>query len=167
MDAGDSKYEAGDPMTVAEDFAAQQSAAGYPLPFSLASLETQVDRLLVLPIFRHGRKGLPTDAEERNEAALAAYVGETLRRLFGGEWGGSFYPRSQARNYYESFVLFGDFLFNPHLFVGYRLTNGEGEGSFRSYLRSLLPRIEARIPAGDPHVNPQNLGRLTPPGSGD
>jgi hypothetical protein len=41
--------------------------------------------------------------------------------------------------------MFGDFRFEPHLFVGYRITNGEDEGSFRSYLRSLLPRIEARI----------------------
>jgi len=167
MDAGELKYMAGDPVAAAEGFAATRSAAGYPLDFSLASLETQVDRLLVLPIFRHGRERLPTDAEERNEAALAAYIGETLRRLFSGEWIGSFYPRSLALNFYESFVMFGDFRFEPHLFVGYRLTNGEGEGSFRSYLRSVLPRIEARIPAGDPHVNPQGLGVITPPASGE
>ena len=163
MNADDLKYEAGDPVAAAESFAATCLAAGYSLDFSLASLEIEVDRLLELPIFRHGRKGLPTDAEERNEAALAAYIGETLRRLFGGEWIGSFYPRSLARNYYESFVMFGEFRFEPHLFVGYRFTNGEGEGSFRAYLRSVLPRIEARIPAGDPHVNPQNLGIITPP----
>jgi hypothetical protein len=167
MDADDLKYEAGDPVAAAEGFAATHSAAGYPLDFSLASLEDQVDRLLGLPIFRHGREGLPTDAEERNEAALAAYIGETLRRLFDGEWIGSFYPRSQALNFYESFVMFGGFRFEPHLFVGYWLANGEGEGSFRSYLRSVLQRIAARVPAGDPHVNPQSLGVITPPVSGE
>jgi hypothetical protein len=75
MTARGSKYEPGDPAVAAEGFAAEHSAAGYILDFSLASLEIQVDRLFELPPFRPGR-GLSTDAEERNEAALGAYIEE-------------------------------------------------------------------------------------------
>lgn len=149
MNADDPKYAAGDPVATAEAFASARSPAGYRLDFSLASLETEVDRLIDLPMFHHGRERAATGDEERNEAALAAYIGETLRRLFGGEWIGSFYPGSTALNFYRSFVMFGGYRFEPHLFVGYRLANGECEGSFRAYLRAALPRIKARTPDDD------------------
>jgi hypothetical protein len=149
VDADDPKYAAGDPVTTAEAFAAEQSAAGYALDFSLASLETEVDRLIDMPMFHHGRERPPSEAEERNEAGLAAYIGEALRRLFGGVWVGSFHPGSTALNFYRSFVMFGGYRFEPHLFVAYRLTNGGCEGSFRTYLRASLPRIKARAPDGD------------------
>jgi hypothetical protein len=139
----------GDPVATAEAFATEWTAAGYSLDFSLASLETEVDRLIELPTFGHGREGSATEAGQRNEAAFAAYIGEALRRLFGGAWAGSFYPGSPALNFYRSFVKFGDFQFSPNVFVSYRLTNGECEGSFRSYVRALIPRIEASDPDGD------------------
>ncbi len=146
------EYPAGDPAATAETFAAKQHTAGYALDFSLGSLETEVDRLLDLPLFHHGRQGEATEAEERNKAALGAYVGETLRRLFDGEWVGSFHPGCPILNFYRSAILFGSFKFQPDLFVSYRLTNGESEGSFRAYLRAVLPQIEARAEDGDPFI---------------
>jgi hypothetical protein len=140
------EHPAGDPVATAEAFSVEQSAAGYPLDFSFASLETEIDRLLELPMFHHGRDGSATEAEQRNEAALAAYIGETLRRLFDGQWVGSFHPGSPELNFYLSFVMFGDYRFEPHLFVGYWLTNGGSEGCFREYLRTRLSRIKTRIP---------------------
>ena len=113
MAEDDPKYAAGDPVATAEAFAAAQSAAGYALDFSLASLETEVDRLIELPMFNRGRERPDTEDEERNEAALAAYLGETLRRLFDGEWAGSFYPGSTLLNFYRSFVRFGGSRFEP------------------------------------------------------
>jgi hypothetical protein len=142
-------HPAGDPVTTAEAFAAERTAAGYPLDFSLASLETEVDRLIELPLFHHGREGSATEAEQRNESVLAAYIGEAQQRLFAGEWVGSFHRGSTALNFYRSIVMFGGYRFEPHLFVAYRLTNGGCEGSFRAYLRASLPRIEARTPDGD------------------
>ncbi len=142
-------YPAGDPVATAEAFAAERTAAGYPLDFSLASLETEVDRLIELPMFHHGRERPATEAEQRNEAALAAYIGEATRRLFGGEWVGTFHPGSTALNFYRSFVMFGSYRFEPHLFVAYRLSNGGCEGCFREYLRAAVPRIKARTLDGD------------------
>jgi hypothetical protein len=143
------KYPAGDPVGTAEAFAAGLRAAGYALDFSMASLETEVDRALLLPLFHRGREHIATNAEERNEAALGAYVGETLRRLFGGEWVGSFDPDSTLGNFYLSAVRFGEFWFRPHAFVSYRLTNGECEGTFGVYLQTVLQRIDDHAPHGD------------------
>ena len=142
-------HPTGDPVATAEAFAAEQSAAGYVLDFSLASLEIVVDRLIELPMCRHGCEGQPSEAEERTQSAIGAYIGETLRRLFEGEWVGAFHPASTALNFYRSFVMFGDYRFSPHLFIAYRFSNGACEGSFQAYLRRALPRITARSADGD------------------
>jgi hypothetical protein len=139
-----------DPVACAEAFAAQHRGPDLPLDFSLASLRSDVDRLLLLPMFHHGRDGLATAAEERAEAALCAYVGESARRLFDGEWVGEFDPAVPINNFYRSRVRFGTFHFNPHIQVAYRLTNGPEEGTLGEHLDHVLPNIMARDGEPDP-----------------
>jgi hypothetical protein len=139
-----------DPAAAAEAFAARYRVPEMPLDFSLASLPVDVDRLVQLPAFCHGRDRAATDAEERAEVGLCAYIGESLRRAFDGEWVGGFDPCVSIMNYYRSRVRFGAYHFNPHAFVGYRLANGPEEGTFKDYLKDLLPCIEARDGEPDP-----------------
>jgi hypothetical protein len=141
---------ANDPVASAEAFAAAHRAPGQPLDFSLASLLADFDRVVELPMFHHGRGRPATAAEDRAEAALCAYVGESLRRAFAGEWIGEFDPDVPINNYCRSRVRFGAFHLNPHAFVAYRLTNGPEEGTFQDYLKDVLPSIEARDGEADP-----------------
>ena len=141
---------ANDPVASAEAFAAEHRTSGRMLDFSLESLLANFDRIVELPMFNHGRDKPATAAEDRAQAALCAYVGESLRRAFAGEWVGEFDPDAPIHNYYRSRVRFGAFHLNPHSFVGYRLTNGPEEGTFQAYLKEVLPSIEARDGERDP-----------------
>jgi hypothetical protein len=136
---------AGDPVIAAEDFAARHSSLGFRLDFSLESLETEIDRLLAQPIFHRGREGSLSQEEARNEAAISAYVGETIRRLFQGRWAGVFHPDQPASNFYTSFVQFGSYRYWPAHYFAYRLTNWPQEGTFSEYLERLLPTIKEHL----------------------
>jgi hypothetical protein len=127
----------GDRSAVAIEFADEHS-----LDFSLDSLRREVDRLLKLPIFRRGRGSAPANERERNEAALCAYIGETLRRHFHGTWRGRFSPTCPIRNFYESFVELNGFRYNPSIWIAYCLTNWSGEGTFAQELDKLLTEVE-------------------------
>ncbi len=105
----------------------------------MASLETEIDRLLETPLFHRGREGVGTAERDCNLAGLVAYVGETLRRAFGGEWGEGF--SSRGDNFYAGFVQFGTYKYWPGHFLSYRLTNWPQEGSFAQHLERLLPRL--------------------------
>ena len=140
-----SRDAVGDPAAIALDFATAHSASGFRLDFSLESLETEIDRLLALPIFFRGREGSPTDQESRNQAGISAYVGETLRRLFQGRWGGEFYPDRNEVNFYTSFVDFTGYRYWPSHFISYRLTNWPGEGTFAQHLEKALLTIGKHV----------------------
>lgn len=139
----------GDPAAIALEFATTHSASGFQLDFSLESLETEIDRLLALPIFFRGRDGSPTDQESRNQAGISAYVGETLRRLFHGRWGGEFYPDRTEVNFYTSFVAFAGYRYWPSHFISYGLTNWPGEGTFAQHLERALPSIREHVAQED------------------
>jgi hypothetical protein len=132
-------------VAAAVEFSEQHTGTGCRLDFSLESLRTEVDSVLELPIFFRGREGTSTDDQERSEAALCAYVGETLSRLFNGTWGGDFYPDRPAGNFYTSFVDFGDYRYWPSHFIAYRLTNWPQEGTFANHLEKVLPSIERHL----------------------
>jgi len=136
---------ADNPGAAAVEFSEQHTGTGCQLDFSIESLQTEVDRVLELPIFFRGREGTPTDNQERREAALCAYVGETLSRLFDGTWGGDFRPDRSASNFYTSFVDFGDYRYWPSRFIGYRLTNWPQEGTFAQHLERVLPSIKRHL----------------------
>ncbi len=136
---------ADNPVAAAIEFSEQQTGPGRQLDFSLGSLRTEVDNVLALPMFFRGREGTSTDRENRSEAALCAYVGETLSRLFNGTWGGDFYADRPADNFYTSFVDFGDYRYWPSHFIAYRLTNWPQEGTFAKHLERVLPSIERHL----------------------
>ncbi len=138
----------GDPVITAEDFAARHSALGFRLDFSLESLETEIDRLLAQPIFHRGREGSRSTEEARNEAAISAYAGETIRRQFQGRWVGVFNPDQPESNFYTSFVQFGGYRYWPAHYFAYRLTNWPQEGTFSAYLERLLSTIREHLGEG-------------------
>jgi len=131
-----------DPKAVAEAFAARYGAEGYKFDFSLESLRVEVDRFFDAPVL------CSADVKEkwRAESELGAYVGETLARLFDGEWQGQFCAENSGMNFYVSRVQFGAFDFYPARFLGYRINNGTTEGTFAQYLKKTVPQIEARQP---------------------
>jgi hypothetical protein len=137
-------------VAFAETFAAAHRGADLRLDYSLASLEVEIDRVIKLPIFNRGGESAAGEQDELALTGLCASIGESLRRLFQGEWVGAFSATSWLENFYRSTVRFGEFEFNPHGFIGYRLSNGPEEGTFQGYLEDLLPLVAARQPRGDP-----------------
>lgn len=145
-----------DPKKIADAFVQEMERFGYVLDYSLKSLTQEVDRLLESPLFqsmadganqRIDRKTL--DDAQRLEAGIEAYVGETLCRLFDGEWGGGFYSSGFGINFYSSWVQFGDFSVRLSHFLAYRIAHGkQEEGTFGSYLDRILPSINARRELG-------------------
>jgi len=130
-----------DPEASARAFAEKRLATGADLDFSLRSLSVDIDPLLASPLFSD--PGSPS--RWRDEASLAAYVGETLRRLFDGQWKGSFSPSNPGPNFYRSWVQFGEFRYFPSHFLSYRIKNSVADaGSFGQHLERVLPVIRRR-----------------------
>ena len=129
------------PGDVAEHFAETMGKQGFELDFSLTSLLVEVDRLLEAP----GVVTRESVAGHKNEAALGAYVGETLARLFDGVWQGQFSADNTGINFYMSYVDFGEYRYHPSHFVSYRISNGPGEGTFAEHLERTLPKVRARV----------------------
>jgi hypothetical protein len=134
---------AADPGLVAEAFARDQSAAGRAFDFSRDSLLGSVDGFIQACL---GQRS-DDPAQWKLEAALEAYVGETLRRVYDGIWQGEFRDDNPGPNFYCSWVEFGSYRYFPSHFIGYRISNGPGEGTFAEHLQRIVPRILARAQA--------------------
>lgn len=123
----------------ADSFSRQMQALGFNCDYSLHSLLVEVDQILnssQVVFADQGTAGHP------NLAGLEAYIGETLRSHYGGEWQGRFVLETPASNYYTSYMSFGGYNLHLARFISYRLTNGEAaEGTFAEYLRRALPKI--------------------------
>ncbi len=76
------------------------------------------------------------------EAYLTAYIGETLVRIYNGEWVGKFYgPKRAMNNFYTIQIKIENFTFNPSHFMAYRLNNREkSQGTFYNYLHGINNR---------------------------
>jgi len=122
------------PVDAASNFVLESFGKGYSFDFSLKSLEVEVDKYL--------EKYRPADEESRlrMECDLTAYVGETIRRLYDGEWTGEYFGKSSSYrgpNFYTCKVKIGKFDFYPSHFISYYLSNGkESEGTFYEYLHN-------------------------------
>jgi hypothetical protein len=129
----------GDPEQVAQAFAHAHASAVHPFDFSLESLRRDVDAYLEAQPWGPGAEAPPYEAH----IGLAAYVGQSLARLYGGTWQGRLRVDNPGANFYCWWVSFGVYRFFPDHYIGYRLSNGPVEGSFAQYLDALLPRIRA------------------------
>lgn len=67
-----------DPIAAANNFVAEANAEGFPFDFSLRSLALDVDNYLEKCSL------LSEETKRRAECDLTAYIGETIRRLYGG-----------------------------------------------------------------------------------
>ncbi|CAN5372676.1 hypothetical protein BH10BAC4_BH10BAC4_25740 [soil metagenome] len=117
------------PIDTANDFAKEATAEGFSFDFSLSSLEVEIDKYLA--------KYYPLNQETklRVECVLTAYIGETIRRLYQGEWTGEYSLSSPGLNFYTCRVKIGKFDFYPNHFIGYYLSNSKkSEGTFYDYL---------------------------------
>lgn len=123
----------------AESFSHQMQVLGFNCDYSLHSLLVEVDKILNSPDVSFSEKGT---GGHQNLAGLEAYIGESLRSLYGGKWKGRFVLDTPASNYYTSYMRFGEFDLHLARFIAYRLSNGEAaEGTFADYLRRALPKI--------------------------
>ena len=125
----------------AESFACHMKNLGFDCDFSLQSLLNDID--LILNSSEVSFKGEGT-AGLNNLAGIEAYIGETLKRLYHGEWHGKFVLHTPESNFYTSYLSFGEYKFYPARFLTYRLTHGEDvEGTFATYLQRTLPLIRS------------------------
>lgn len=130
-----------DPSLSAAAFAEQMRNLGFELDLSLASLSGEVDRLLRSEHFNRHEDA----AQWAAEAKLGAYVGEVLRLAFNGRWEGTYRDDHAGSNIYTSSIWFGDYRYCPHMFLGYRVSNGEHSmGTFAEHVHKTLPLIKMR-----------------------
>ena len=130
-----------DPSIAATAFAEQMRHLGFDLDLSLASLSGEVDRLLRSEHFNNHDDATQWAAE----AKLGAYIGEVLRLAFNGRWDGTYRDDHAGSNIYTSSVWFGEYRYCPHMFLGYRVSNGEHSmGTFAEHIAITLPKITAR-----------------------
>ena len=121
-----------DPQVRAQEFAAQMSKANYNFDFSLESLEKEVDRFLESSL------GVSHFSKGELESLLTAYIGETIRQLYQGEWTGEYWYAHPGRNFYLCKVTINEYEFYPSHFIGYYLANGKkSTSSFYHYLHNL------------------------------
>jgi hypothetical protein len=137
--AGAAEPRYGDPEQVAHAFARAHAGAAHPFDFSLESLRRDVDAYLDVRPWGPGAETAPYEAH----IGLAAYVGESLARLYGGAWQGRLRIDNPGANFYCWWVAFGVYRFFPDHYIGYRLSNGPVEGTFAQYLEGVLARIRA------------------------
>lgn len=130
-----------DPSLAATTFAEQMRQLGFHLDFSLASLSNEVDKLLRSEHFNNH-----DDASQwAAEAKLGAYIGEVLRLAFNGRWEGTYRDDHAGSNIYTSSVWFGEYRYCPHMFLGYRVSNGEHSmGTFAEHIARTIPKITDR-----------------------
>ncbi len=127
----------------AEAFAKKMKSIGFNCDFSKDSLMTQIDSIL-----NSNKVCLGGEKPEcwENEVGLEAYIGETLLRLYEGNWQGTFDSKSPSDNFYFSFVKFDEYDFYPSHFIGYKVINGEkAEGTFNEYISRVLPKMTTNI----------------------
>ena len=121
------------PAETAQFFSQKMSKDGFKFDFSLTSLEVEIDRLL--------EKSLNIELKEREilEAELTAYIGETICKLFNGNWTGNYYGplNPNGDNFYTCKITIEGTDIFPNHFIGYYLSNGkDNEGTFYEYLYS-------------------------------
>jgi hypothetical protein len=108
-------------MSAAAESAVEQAAAfGYALDYS----ETSIRSVEVILEGLHdsiGRDSPPENEIERMATMFGAYIGEVIKRKWGGRW------KLESKMYGDQKVLTfetGDHELWPHFKVGKRLTNG-------------------------------------------
>jgi hypothetical protein len=79
----EAKHQPGDPIAAAEQFAASLRQHGFKLDFSYDSLTTEIDRMLDLPLFHHGREGLPTIPLGKKECDEYLKKDAEVRKILG------------------------------------------------------------------------------------
>ena len=137
------------PKLVAEGFVKMVSDHGYSLDYSLDSLFEVVENIFEDKRYSRGGSTFNVNVEgieqtHNFENGLTSYLGETLVRLYGGQWKG-FFSAGTGANFYTSYTQFGEFVFKPFAYVGYRLGNGvEDTGN----LKKLMSRISKSLQDG-------------------
>jgi hypothetical protein len=146
----------------AETFVNDMKSLGFECDFSLHSLLNDIDVMLSSSRISFDDKN---PSGYRHLAGIQAYIGETLKRLYGGEWQGKFIIDTPESNFYTAYLSFGEFNFYPARFLTYRLGNGEAlEGTFKAYLERVLPRIigENNPQISSPQITAIKLKSIAP-----
>ena len=151
------------PPMVANYFSRLMATYGYRLDMSLKSLEDDLEN-----IFNHIdvqnseiKIMLPNDQAYDFETGIACYLGETLALKYGGIWKGHCGTESGV-NFYTSNILFGNYNFNPFIYVGYRATNGAKDtGSVKELLYQVTRSMEDKVDYKDQEIKRLiNRGKL-------
>ena len=134
------------PTRVAESFVGWMASRGVTLGFDRVSLERDFELALEKRFFRSNKPVLQIDEKRYDlETGAACFFGEALRQQYSGQWFGELGTNSGV-NYYLVRIRFGDYVFNPFSWVGYRLTNGRrSEGTVEECLRAVTPSMKDRI----------------------
>lgn len=84
------------PAEIAEMFSTERSENSYILDFSLQSLEVEINRFLETEDIGKDNRS--------NACKLEAYIGESLCRIFNGNWTGYYFGHDDPRNAVNFFI---------------------------------------------------------------
>ena len=134
------------PTRVAESFVGWMAGRGVSLGFDRVSLERDFELALERRFFRSNKPILQVGERRYDlETGAACFFGEALRQRYSGQWFGELGPNSGV-NYYLVQIRFGEYVFNPFSWIGYRLTNGrKSAGTVKDCLRAVTPSMKDGI----------------------
>lgn len=132
---------------VANHFSQLMATHGYRLDLSLKSLEDDLENIFNHVDVRNSQIKIILSNNQAYdfETGVACYLGETLALKYGGIWKGHCSPNAGV-NFYTSNILFGNYKFNPFIYVGYRATNGaKNTGSVKKLLSQVTRSMEDKV----------------------
>ena len=134
------------PNIYAELFVKSMRAYGYALDFTSRSLLNDFESIFQDEriVGECGSKNVISGVEFDFQTGMACYLAETLRKKFNGSWKGHC-TLNCAANVYISYVMFGEYKFNPYLYIGYRVTHGVKE---TDTVEKLLAKLTTALATG-------------------
>lgn len=133
------------PERVADCFVSRFAVEGFSLRYEIDSLTSDFE--VILEAHESDLQNGSIEIEGTRfdlETGAGCYFGETFRRLFSGHWYGQLEPSSGA-NYYTTRIKFGEYLFSPFCWLGYRLANGIEEGTVADCADAVTPSMRDGI----------------------
>lgn len=135
------------PNRYAKLFVKSMRAYGYDLDFTRRSLLNDFEL-----IFQDERIAGEFDSKKHTrsvafdfQTGMACYLAETLRKKFNGLWKGHC-TLNCAANVYISYMMFGEYKFNPYMYIGYRVTHGVKEtDTVEKLLANLTPFLASGV----------------------
>ncbi|WP_086930692.1 hypothetical protein [Agarilytica rhodophyticola] len=127
---------------IADLFQYEMNAKGFNLTYKLGyQLYAHLDDLVESKEYNLG--GSRDPRKWQNEAKFSAFLGEALRKAFGGIWEGDFSLEKTGGNYYTSCVSFNGYKVFPSHIIAHRISNGREDAPFEDLFDEVISKIKS------------------------